>query len=184
MIETIPEYLFDLWFLMAGRIAPQLCCRITPPMHGLFQAALHEVARNDGDLDLAVRCLHDIIAHAPTGWMVFQQAGELLNIIEWRRTYHPVWFSPSVRGKRLKSGRCGPFIAQAMALLQAGADDDALDLTQMIIEKSDDNSDDKRLAYLIRAAVLICRGETAAGEEEFVRAENCTLSLECGEEQI
>lgn len=164
-------YLFDLWFLMAGRIAPQLCSRVSPPMHQIFQAALREVARQDGNLDLAVRFLHDIVAEAPTEWMVFHQAGQLLNIIEWRRTYHPEWFSSSVRGQRLKSGRCGPYIAQAMALLQAGADDEALQLTSLIINKSDGKSDDQCLAHLIRAAVLICTGEIGAGEEELREAE-------------
>jgi len=164
-------YLFDLWLLMAGRIAPQLCCRTLPPMYRIFQAALREVARQDGDLDLAVRLLHEIITNAPTDGMEFEQAGQLLNIIEWRRTCHPEWFSPSVRGIRLKTGTCGPYLAQAMALLQAGADSEILDLTSRILEKSDESSDDRSLACLIRAAVLICTGEMKAGEEELSRAE-------------
>lgn len=175
MNKATPAFLFDLWFLMAGRIAPQLCCTVPPPMHQKFQAALHEVALQNGDLDRAVDFLHEIVTRVPPDWMVFQQAGQLLSIIEWRRTYHPSWFSQSVRGQRLHAGKCGPYIAQAMALLQSGADDEVLTLTSTIIERSAADSDDRRLALLIRAAVLICGGDTEAGEEEF-RAAHALIS--------
>lgn len=171
--DAYPEsgnYLPDLWYLMAGRIAPEVCCRYPLPMERAFKAAIREVSKADGDLDLAVRYLHDIIVQAPCEWMVFEQAGQLLNIIEWRRSYHPAWFSPLIRANRLKLGICGPYVAQAMALLEAGAYDETLSLTAKIIEKSDGESDDLRVAHLIRAALFICAGEIARGEGEFSQA--------------
>lgn len=167
-------YLFDLWFLMAGRIAPQLCCINPPPLYHAFQAALREVSRQEGDIDLAVQYLHDIVAIASPEGMVFQQAGQLLNIIEWRRTYHKQWFSSNMKRRRMKPGKCGPYIARTMALFQAAADEEALDLSGKIIEKSDSDSDDRRLAHLIRVAILICTGEIEAGEDELRHIDNLT----------
>ncbi|MFH0968700.1 MAG: hypothetical protein V1862_13555 [Methanobacteriota archaeon] len=166
--------LIDLWFLMAGRISPQLCCRFPPPMHRAFQAAIREVSREQGDLDLAVQYLQDIVVEAPPEWMVFQQAGQLLNIIEWRRKYHTKWFTTETQGQRLKSGICGPYVAHAMALLETGADDDALILAGKIIEKGGSGSDDVRIAHLIRAAIFICSGDIDQGEEEFLQMSEVT----------
>jgi hypothetical protein len=162
------SFLPDIWYLMASRIAPPLCCIHPPPLHAAFRAAIREVLKKDGDLDLAVRYLHDIIIEAPPESMVFQQAGQLLNIIEWRRLYHPEWFVSSVRGHRLKPGACGPYVARAMALLESGADDQALILTEKIIKLGDTASDDIQIAHLIRAAVFICSGDIITGEEEFL----------------
>ncbi len=166
---SAPDYLFDVWFLMAGRIAPQLCCTNPPPIHRLFLAAVHEVARDVGDIDRAVNYLHEIVTTAPPEWMVFQQAGQLLSIIEWRRKYHPVWFSSDLKRRRVRPGRCGPYIARAMAFLQAGSDSEAMELAGKIIRTGDSGSDDRRLAILIRAAILICSGEADAGEAELQR---------------
>ena len=165
-------YLFDLWFLMAGRIAPQLCCINPPPLYHVFQAALREVSRQEGDIDLAVQYLHEIVTNASPEGMVFQQAGQLLNIIEWRRRYHSRWFSSDLKRRRMKPGKCGPYIARTMALFQAAADDEALDLCGKIIEMSDSGSDDRRLAHLIRVAILICTGEIDAGEDELCRTDD------------
>jgi hypothetical protein len=166
------NYLPDLWYLMAGRIAPQICCRYPNSLQRSFTAAVREVSKRDGDLDQAVRLLHDIIIQVPCDWIVFQQAGELLNIIEWRRTYHPGWFHPNTRGNRLKLGACGSFVAQALALLESGSDDEAVALTAKILKKGDAESDDPKIAHLIRAALFICSGEIARGEEEFCQVSN------------
>jgi hypothetical protein len=136
-------------------------------MQAMFQAALREVSKQDGDLDLAVRYLHDIIIEAPCEWMVFQQAGQLLNIIEWRRLHHPAWFSSTARKSQLKLGCCGQYVAHAMALLEVGNDRDVLAVTSKILEKGPVDSDDLRIAHLLRAALYICAGEIRKGEEEF-----------------
>ncbi|PKL59606.1 MAG: hypothetical protein CVV33_06965 [Methanomicrobiales archaeon HGW-Methanomicrobiales-4] len=164
-----PSSLIDLWFLMAGRIAPQLCCRYPPPLQQAFRSAIREVSRQEGDLDLAVQYLRDIVIDAPPEWMIFQQAGQLLNIIEWRRKYHSEWFTVNTQGIRMKSGICAPYVAHAMALLEAGVDDDALGLAGKIIEKGKSGSDDVRIAHLIRAAIFICSGDIDVGEDEFMK---------------
>lgn len=160
-------YLPDIWYLMIERIAPQTCCRYPTMMQQAVSAAIREISKRDGDLDLAVRYLRDIVEQAPCDWFVFQQAGQLLNIIEWRRSFHRFWFQANTRGNRLKSGTCGPYVAQALAYLESGADDDALNLTGKILEKGDAKSDDPRIAHMIRAALFICGGEIERGEEEF-----------------
>ena len=162
-------YLIDLWYLMAGRIAPQTCCRYPPPMQRAFQAAIREVSREQGDLDLAVQYLQDIVIDAPPEGMVFQQAGQLLYIIEWRRKYHPEWFPANTRGQRMKPGICAPYIARAMALLETGADEEAVNLAEKIIGRGRSESDDIRIAHLIRAAIFICSGDIDAGEEEYIQ---------------
>ncbi len=167
--NEIQELLPALWYLLVDRIAPKFCCRYPSPLQQIFQAAVREVSREDGDLDQAVSWLHDIVTNVPAEEMIFEQAGQLLNIIEWRRTYHPSWFSPGSRGRRLKPGRCSAYISHAIVLLQTGADKDALDLTEKILDSSDPASDDQHLAYLIRAAAFICSGEVAEGEAELAR---------------
>jgi len=179
----ISAYIIDLWYLMAGRIAPQLCCRYPPLLYRVFQAALREVARGDGDLDLAVQYLRDIILDAPPDEMIFQQAGQLLNIIEWRRKYHSDWFSANIRGQMMKPGHCAPYVAKAMALLETGADEEAIDLTGKIIGKGKSDSDDIRIAHLIRAAIFICSGEIEVGEDEF-RQISTAISDDQGKEYI
>ncbi|PWR72721.1 hypothetical protein [Methanospirillum lacunae] len=161
------EFLPVLWYLLADRIAPQLCCRYPPPLEQIFKAAVREVSYNDGDLDKAVTLLREIFRNASAEEMIFEQAGQLLNIIEWRRTYHPSWFVQGCKGRRLKPGKCSAYISHAMVLLQTGSDDEALDLTQKILDSSEPESDDEYLAYLIRTAVFICKGEISHGEAEF-----------------
>jgi hypothetical protein len=172
--SLIQDFLPFLWYLFVDRIAPQTCCRYPPPMQRAFQTSIREVSKADGDLDRVMEYLHDIIADAPPDWMVFQQATELLNIIEWRRIYHPAWFPMGSRGRRLKPGKCAPYIARAMVQFQTGDDEKALFLTGKIINRSDPDSDDRWLAQLIRAAVLICMGEISSGEAEIhtIRSEN------------
>ncbi len=167
--STVQEFLPALWYLIADRIAPKFCCRYPSPLQQIFQAAVREVSRDDGDLDRAVSWLHDIVTNAPADEMIFEQAGQLLNIIEWRRTYHPSWFAPGSRGRRLKPGRCSAYISHAIVLLQTGSDKDALDLTEKILDSSEPASDDQFLVYLIRAAIFICNGEIAKGETELAR---------------
>jgi hypothetical protein len=160
-------FLIDIWYLMAGRIAPQLCCRYPPPMYRTFQAAVREVSKEKGNLDMAVQYLRTIILNALPEEMVFTQAGQLLSIIEWRRKYHPEWFPSHIRGHTRKFGICAPYIAKAVVLLETGFDDEAIDLAGKIIAKGDMGSDDTRIAYIIRAAIFICSGDIDAGEHEF-----------------
>ncbi|MDD1727887.1 MAG: hypothetical protein LUQ50_02310 [Methanospirillum sp.] len=160
------EFLPSVWYLLADRIFPQLCCRYPPPLYGLFLEAVREVSRQDGNLDLAVAYLQDIVTSAPSDGILFEQAGQLLNIIEWRRTCHPTWFPSGMKGYRLKPGKCSPYITHAMVLLQTGEDDEALSLAEKIINSSDPGSDDRWLAYLIRTAVFICMGEITIAEKE------------------
>ncbi|WP_319578554.1 hypothetical protein [uncultured Methanospirillum sp.] len=167
--SPVQEFLPALWYLLADRIAPKFCCRYPSPLQQIFQAAVREVSRDDGDLDRAVSWLHDIVTNAPAEEMIFEQAGQLLNIIEWRRMYHPSWFAPGSRGRRLKPGRCSEYISHAIVLLQTGSDKDALDLTEKILDSSEPASDDQFLVYLIRSAVFICSGEVAKGEAELAR---------------
>ncbi len=169
------EFLPALWYLLVDRIAPKLCCRYPSPLEQMFQAAVREVSREDGDLDRAVLWLQEIVTNVSVEEMIFEQAGQLLNIIEWRRVYHPSWFKPGVRGRRLKPGKCSAHISHAMVLLQTGADEDAVDLTKRILDSSEVASDDQNLVYLIRAAVFICSGEVAKGEEEFSSITRKTL---------
>jgi hypothetical protein len=161
------ELLPVLWYLLADRIAPQLCCRYPSPLEQIFKAAVREVSHNDGDLDKAVTLLQEIFKNTSAEEMIFEQAGQLLNIIEWRRTYHPLWFVQGGKGRRLKPGKCSAYISHAMVLLQTGSDDEALELTKKILDSSEPESDDAYLVYLIRAAVFICKGEISQGETEF-----------------
>lgn len=161
------ELLPVLWYLLADRIAPQLCCRYPSSLELIFKAAVREVSHNDGDLDKAVTLLQEIFKNSSAEEMIFEQAAQLLNIIEWRRTYHPLWFEQGGKGRRLKPGKCSAYISHAMVLLQTGSDDDALDLTKKILDSSRPESDDAYLAYLIRTAVFICMGEISQGETEF-----------------
>ena len=129
-------------------------------------AAVREVSREDGDLDLAVVYLHDIISNAPSGWMVFEQAGQLLNVIGWRSSYHKEWFGPDRKVRSFKPGRCGPHVAHAYALMQAASDDEALELVSRIVSEGEPESDDILMARMIRASVLICQGRIEEGEDE------------------
>ena len=72
---TVPDYVPDVWYMIAGRIAPPYCCTNPSPVHTIFKKALFEVSRQDGDIDEAVRLLQEIVSHVPPEWMVFEQAG-------------------------------------------------------------------------------------------------------------
>jgi hypothetical protein len=159
----------EIWFIITGRIFPDLCCRIPPPEFQVFKKALQEAFKKDGDLDLAVNLLNEIISNVPVEWTIFEQAGELLNVIGWRTRYHPEWFGSKIKRRPLHPGRCGPHVAHAYALMQAGGDEDALILTSRIIEEGDEKTDDIRVARLIRASIFICQGEHEKGEEEINR---------------
>ncbi|HWQ68273.1 MAG TPA: hypothetical protein VN372_15570 [Methanospirillum sp.] len=165
-LSRSPDYLPDVWYLMAGRISPEMCCQSLPPADQLFRAALREVSHQNGDLDYAVSCLREIVTYAPPDWMVFGQAGQLLNILEWRRRYHKPWFTVAEKGRRIKPGKCAPYIARAIALMQIGSDKEVLDLTSRILDIGNSESADRQAAHLIRAAVLICSGEIDDGEDE------------------
>lgn len=128
------ELLPVLWYLLADRIAPQLCCRYPSLLEQIFKAAVREVSHNDGDLDKAITLLQEIFKNTSAEEMIFEQAGQLLNIIEWRRTYHPLWFVQGGKGRRLKPGKCSAYISHAMVLLQTGSDDEALNLTKKILD--------------------------------------------------
>ena len=171
---TDEEVVAEIWFMIAGRIAPELCCTIPPPDYQIFRKALHEVLKKDGDLDKAVFLLNKIITTVPDHWMVFEQAGQLLNVIGWRKKYHPGWFDQDLKRRSLHPGRCGQHVAHAYALMQSGADDDALTLTSEIISKGDEGSDDIRAVRLIRAAIYICQGDYEAAEDEIRRIESYT----------
>lgn len=165
---TNPAYIPDIWYMIAGRIAPPMCCTNPPPHFRIFQMAMGEVSRKNGDIDRAVTLLHEIITNVPPEWMVFEQASQLLNVIGWRSTFHRDWFSPDQKVRSFKPGICGPHVAHAYALMQTAADDDALALTSRIISESVMYSDDYRMARLIRASILICQGRIEEGEDELI----------------
>ncbi|QXO95992.1 hypothetical protein KSK55_06325 [Methanospirillum purgamenti] len=160
------DYVPDIWYMIAGRIAPPICCTNPTPFHRAFSMAMIEVSKKDGDLDRAVSLLQEIIASVPPEWMVFEQAGQLLNVIGWRTQYHKEWFPPDRKVRSFKPGVCGPHVAHAYALMQTGADDDALHLVSRIIHEGVPGSDDIYMASLIRTAIYICQGRIDMGEEE------------------
>ena len=160
------NYVPDIWYMITGRIAPPLCCTKPSPAHQLFKKALLNVSRKDGDIDEAVRLLGEILANVPTEWMVFDQAGQLLNAIGWRCRYHKEWFDPDRKVRSFKPGRCGPHVAHAYALMQAAADDEALNLVARIISEGEPGSDDNHMARLVRASIYICQGRIDEGEDE------------------
>ena len=168
------QALFELWFIMAERIAPPLCCTNPPPMLRLFREAVHEMAPG-GDVERAVEKLTVIVSHADPASSTFSLAGQLFNIVDWRRTYHPEWniLHEGLSGMRL--GECGSYVARAMAMMQVAQDDDALELADKIIarkvecEHQEAQNDDLKMARLIRAAVFICKGDIVQVEEEFVQ---------------
>ena len=164
-----PDYVPDIWYMIAGRIAPPLCCTNPPPVQRVFKMALGEVARKDGDIDRAISLLQEIVTHAPPEWMVFDQAGQLLNVIGWRRKFHPEWFAPDRKVSSFKPGICGPHVAHAYALMQTAADEEAFHLLDRIISEGMKDSDDIHMARLIRAAINICQGRIDEGEEELKR---------------
>ncbi|MCA1916622.1 hypothetical protein [Methanospirillum hungatei] len=163
---SVQDFVPDVWYMIAGRIAPPLCCTRPAPVHQVFRKALYEVSKKEGDIDEAVRLLQDILSHAPPEWMVFDQAGQLLNVIGWRNSYHKEWFPPDRKVHSFKPGRCGPHVAHAYALMQAAADDEALILVSRIISEGEQDSDDVHMARLIRASICICQGRIDEGEEE------------------
>ncbi|MDR2855192.1 MAG: hypothetical protein LBV40_03420 [Methanomicrobiales archaeon] len=166
------QALFELWFIMAERIAPPMCCTNPPPMLRLFREAVHEMAPG-GDMEKAIEKLTVVVSHADPLSSTFSLAGQLFNIIDWRRTYHPEWntLHEGLSGMRL--GECGSYVARAMAMMQVAQDGDALELADKVIARNVEHehqaslSDDLKMARLIRAAVLICRGDIVQGEEEF-----------------
>ena len=166
------QALFELWFIMAERIAPPLCCTNPPLLLRLFREAVHEMAPG-GDMEKAVEKLTVVVSHADPASSTFSLAGQLFNIIDWRRTYHPEWntLHEGLSGMRL--GECGSYVARAMAMMQVAQDDDALELADKIIarkvehEDQKSQNDDMKMARLIRAAVFICKGDIVQGEEEF-----------------
>ncbi len=160
------RWVADLWYLMAGRIAPPLCCTSPPPAFLLVRQAIREIGEKNGDIDQAVLILRDLISSCPSEGFVYEQAGQLLNIIGWRQKYHQEWFSRDVHGTRLHTGRCGQHIAHALALMNTGSDDEAMELSGRIIREGTPGSDDITIAHLIRAAIQICTGEIDAGETE------------------
>jgi hypothetical protein len=169
------QALFELWFIMAERIAPPLCCTNPPPMLRLFREAVHEMAPG-GDMEKAVEKLTIVVSQADPASITFSLAGQLFNIIEWRRTYHPEWNTLHEGLSQIRIGECGPYVAQAMAMMQIAQDSDALELADKIIARNMEyeeeqglQNDDMKMARLIRAAVLICRGSIVQGEEEFVQ---------------
>jgi len=163
---SVQDFVPDVWYMIAGRIAPPLCCTRPAPVHQVFRKALFEVSKKEGDIDEAVRLLQDILLHAPPEWMVFDQAGQLLNVIGWRNSYHKDWFEPNRKVHSFKPGRCGPHVAHAYALMQAAVDDEALGLVSRIISEGEQDSDDVHMARLIRASICICQGRIEEGEEE------------------
>lgn len=160
------DYVPDVWYMIAGRIAPPFCCTKLSPAHQIFKKALFHVSRQDGDIDEAVRLLREILSHVPPEWMVFEQAGQLLNVIGWRSKYHKDWFGSDRKVRSFKPGRCGPHVAHAYALMQAANDDEALELAYRIISEGDPGSDDIQMARLVRASIYICQGSIDGGEDE------------------
>lgn len=175
---SVDDLLVSIWFLIADRIAPSLCCRYPPPLHRFFLAAVREVSRKDGDLDLAIRYLHEIIVSAPPEEMIFEQAGQLLHVIEWRRRYHQAWFPRGQRGTRIRPGTCGPYISRSMVMMQTGNDMAALDLTDRILSSPHADIGDRNLARLIRAAIHVCEGEVDAAESD-ISAILSESSIDC-----
>lgn len=163
---SVPDFVPDVWYMIAGRIAPPFCCTHPSPVHQIFRRALYEVSRQDGDIDEAVRLLQEIVTHAPIEWMVFDQAGQLLNVIGWRTRYHRDWFGSDRKVRSFKPGRCGPHVAHAYALMQSAADVEALALAGRIIAEGEEGSDDIVMAHLIRGSIYICQGRIDEGEEE------------------
>lgn len=164
-----PDYVPEVWYMIAGRIAPPLCCTYPPPAYRIFRMALAEVARKDGDMDRAVSLLQDILEHVPPEWMVFDQASQLLNVIGWRNAYHRDWFASDRKVTSFKPGTCGPHVAHAYALMQSASDEDALSLIDRIIAEGTPDSDDILMARLIRAAIFICQGHIEEGEHELLQ---------------
>jgi len=168
------QALFELWFIMAERIAPPICCTNPPPMLRLFREAVHEMVPG-GNMEKAVENLTIIVSQADPASIIFSLAGQLFNIIEWRRTYHPEWNTLHEKLSEIKPGECGSYVAQAMAMMQIAQDKDALELAEKIIARNMDQdceepqSDDLKMARLIKAALLICMGDIVQGEEEFVQ---------------
>lgn len=160
------DYVPDVWYMIAGRIAPPLCCVNPPPIYLIFNTAMGEVAKTEGDIDKAVSLLQEIVANVPPEWMVFEQAGQLLNVIGWRCKYHKEWFSSDRKVSSFKPGICGPHVAHAYALMQTASDEEALHLTTRIILEGDLDSDDIHMARLIRVAIFICQGRIDEGEDE------------------
>ena len=70
---SVRDFVPDVWYMIAGRIAPPLCCTRPAPVHQVFKKALFEVSKKEGDIDEAVRLLQDILLHAPPEWMVFDK---------------------------------------------------------------------------------------------------------------
>ncbi len=166
MLKNTDNFVADVWFLMSGRIAPALCCTNPPPDYLYFKKALQETGKQDGNLDYAIEILRDLLTQVSLDSLVFIQASQLLNVIGWRRKYHPEWFSMHTLVNHFKSGKCGPHVAHALAMLATGSDDELLKLTQKIIERGNPESDDLIIARLVRACVLICRGDIDDGENE------------------
>ena len=94
--EENPDIVAEIWFIIVGRIAPELCSKNPGVVHTLFRRALKEVSRKDGNIEVAIDILHDIISTVPPEWMVFDQAGQLLNVVGWRTRYHPGWFNQDI----------------------------------------------------------------------------------------
>lgn len=128
--------------------------------------ALSEVSRKEGDIDRAVTLLQDILSYVPPDSMVFEQASQLLNVIGWRCTYHPEWFSSDQKVRSFKPGICGPHVAHAYALMQVAEDSEALLLLDRILSEGERYSDDSLMARLLRASILICQGQIEDGEHE------------------
>jgi len=166
---TESEIIAEIWFIITGRISPDLCCIVLPPELQVFRKALKEVFKKEGNLENAVELLNEIITNIPPESMVFDQAGQLLNVIGWRTEYHPEWFGSDLKRRPLHPGRCGPHVAHAFALMQAGADDEVLSLTFRIINEGDKGTDDIRVSRLIRAAIFICQGNYHLAEDEIHR---------------
>ncbi len=162
------DTLIELWIMMADRVSPQLCYIHPSHMTALIQEAVRLFSPFRHEIDAAVENLQYIISHAPADSFAFRQAEELLNIIDWQRHYHPDWNAESHQLRHIRSGRCGEDIAHALALMQAGADKEVLQLTQKIIEEGDPTSDDLIMTRLIRAASYICSGNPDEGEKEIM----------------
>ena len=167
MLARDPDpLLLEIWYLMESRIAPQLLLQVPSSGNQTVQGGTPgRYLLPGGDLEKAIEYLNILVRSADPDSMEFQQAGELLNIIEWRRKYHPEWTGPG-KVRRISPGRCAPHVAHAMALMQSAFDKDALDLTDRIITQGDRDSDDIRMAHLVRAGIYICTGRIDEGEAE------------------
>lgn len=160
------DTLVELWIIMADRVSPQLCCIHPAQFTTMVQEAVRLFSPFRNETDEAVKNLEYVIERAPTDSYVFRQAGEILNIINWQKKYHPDWNAEPHQLRHIRSGRCGRTVAHALALMQAGSDDEVLELTEKILNEGDPHSDDMRMARLIRAASCICNGEPDEGEKE------------------